>query len=344
MDEKLVKERKNQAWTMHLAPRRPALAPRDVERMPTQALHEECKQRGLPVPKPDDKNKSKVPIRDRLIELLCADAEIDVIEDAGAVGDLSADDSLAIQSAMNAMRDGQVLRFPPGRYLVEHLTLPAGVSITLAGPEPDDSSGKKAKDRQKKAARGQGSAAVLQLKEDGRFIFSTAALPVIMDEPDKPQEQKKLSDAELMEQAKERERQRDIAAGKPVEEETAADDAGETDSVCGGSDLRPGIELLPGDGSTIDNRPVAAERVLRKYIHLRNLTLEGPHVDKPPETTIGGVRCEDTQMHKQAWQSKLTWQNKGGGNTAFPSDKLNGSKLSSGKEPIVHGIPFALSV
>ena len=79
-----------------------------------------------------------------MIATLTASVEIDVVEDAGAVGDGVADDSLAIQSAMNAMRDGQVLRFPPGRYLVEHLTLPAGVDFTLAGPEADET-GKKAK-------------------------------------------------------------------------------------------------------------------------------------------------------------------------------------------------------
>jgi hypothetical protein len=107
-----------------------------------------------------------------------------VIEDAGVVGDMSGDDSMAIQSAMNAMRDGQVLRFPPGRYMVEHLTLPAGASITLAGPEPDDSSGKKVKDRQEEG-RPKGQQATDRLGTiTGQFMIHALAWSSRIEKPE----------------------------------------------------------------------------------------------------------------------------------------------------------------
>ena len=65
-------------------------------------------------------------------------AEVDARADAGALGDGETDDSLAIQSALWAMRDGQTLRFPAGRYIVQNLVLPAGLSIALTGPEPEE--------------------------------------------------------------------------------------------------------------------------------------------------------------------------------------------------------------
>lgn len=315
-------------WTMQPAPSRPTAAQRDFERMPTTQLVEEIERRGLP--KADDK-KNKAPVRDQMIETLATAAEIDAVVDAGAVG-APADDSLAIQTAMNAMKDGQVLRFPPGRYMVQHLILPHSVNITLAGPESDN---KKNNTKSAKGAdhRGAGSAAVLELIAGGRFIFSTAALPVVTDEPDEPKEAKKKTMEEQLAEAKENERKRELAASGMADEEedSPVEEENDDDSVCDGSDMRPGIELIPGDGTTIDDRPRAADRVLRKRVLLRNLTLEGPPIDKPAVENIGGIRCLDTAMHKQAWQSKKTWQNKGGGNTAFPDDKVNGSKLSSGE-------------
>lgn len=318
---------------MQPAPSRPTAALRDFERMPTTKLVEELERCGLPVPKADDKkNKNKAPVRDQMIETLATAAEIDAVVDAGAVG-APADDSLAIQTAMNAMKDGQVLRFPPGRYMVQHLVLPHSVNITLAGPGPDSS-----KNNNKKATkgtdRGVGSSAVLELMAGGRFIFSTAALPVVADDDtDEPKEAKKKTMDEQLAEAKENERKRELAAsGVADEEDSPEQEENDDDSICDGSEMRPGIDLMPGDGTSIDDRPRAADRVLRKRVLLRNLTLEGPPIDQPAvEPTIGGIRCEDTAMHKQAWQSKKVWQNKGGGNTAFPDDKVNGSKLSSGE-------------
>lgn len=303
-------------WAMAPAPRRPGTNTRDIEAMTTPALREMCKARRLPT----GDAKKKQPARDQMIGTLIASVEIDVIEDAGAVGDGVADDSLAIQSAMNAMRDGQVLRFPPGRYLVEHLTLPAGVDFTLAGPEADG-------DDKKAKARGRGILAVLQLKETGQFIFSTAALPVIRDDLEKKTEEKKEKTmAQLMEETKERERQRDMADGKEVEEVVDTGPKEDTDSVCGGD----GLETVPGDSSTIENLPTVAPKVLRKFARLRHLTLEGPPLERPAEIKVGGIKCQDSNTQKQAWTSKLAWQHKGGGNTAFPASTLNGSRLSSG--------------
>lgn len=56
---------------------------------------------------------------------------------AGAMGDGLTDDGAIVQSAMDALTPGQTLRFPPGTYLVQNLTLPdvAGISLTgAAGP------------------------------------------------------------------------------------------------------------------------------------------------------------------------------------------------------------------
>ena len=339
--------KREQIWTMKPAPSRPTTAPRDFEKMPTVQLEEELERRGLSAAKADDKKqKNKPPAREQLIETLGAAAEIDAVAHAGALG-APADDSLAIQTAMNAMHDGQVLRFPPGRYMVQHLVLPHSVNITLAGPEVPDNNKKNDK-KATKGGRGAGSSAVLELIPGGRFILSTAALPVVADEDEdedaKPKEGKKKTVAEQLAEAKANERKRELAAsGIEAEEDDAAGGNDDADSICGGSDMRPGIEIIPGDGKTIEDRPRAADSVLRKRVYLRNLTLEGPKMDKPAsEPTVGGVRCEDTPMHKQAWQSKKNWQNKGGGNTAFPDDKVNGSKLSSG-ECVLTGYPLAAS-
>ena len=157
--------------------------------------------------------------------------------------------------------------------------------------------------------------------------MSTAALPVIRDDLEKKEKEvKKKTVAEQIAEANERERQRDMAEGKPVEEVVDTGPKEETDSVCGGD----GLETVPGDGSTIENLPQAAPKVLRKFAHLRHLTLEGPPLERPTEVKVGGVKCQDTKTHKQAWTSKLAWQHKGGGNTAFPASTLNGSRLSSG--------------
>ena len=345
MEEQRKQQELEQTWTMQPAPSRPTTAPRDFDEMPTVQLEEELEQRGLSTAaKPGDKKqKNNAPVREQLIETLGAAAEIDAVAHAGAVG-APADDSLAIQTAMNAMHDGQVLRFPPGRYMVQHLVLPHSVNITLAGPEEPDNTKKNNKKAAKGAdRRGAGSTAVLELIAGGRFIFSTAALPVVADEDEdedeKPKEAKQKSVAEQLAEAKENERKRELAAsGMEDEEDDAAVANDDADSLCGGSDMRPGIEIIPGDGKSIEDRPRAAGSVLRKRVHLRNLTLEGPNIDKPAfGPTVGGVRCEDTPAHKQAWQSKKNWQNKGGGNTAFPDDKISGSKLSSGESVFLTG-------
>lgn len=330
MELQRQRQLEHQNWMMQPAPSRPTAAERDFKSMSTQQLEEEFARRGLQAPGSNEKkkHKNKMPIRDQMIDTLCQAAEIDAVEDAGAVG-APADDSIAIQSAMNAMRDGQVLRFPPGRYMVQHLVLPHSVNIMLAGPEQDINT---KKGGHLKSASSNVSTAVLELIPGGRFIFSTAALPVISDEPDKPKEEKKQTVEEQIAEAKKVERRRELAAAGKLDEDSSEEEVDDTDSVCGGSEMRPGIEVVPGDGSTIDNRPVAADSVLRKRVRLKNLTLEGPPIDKPAfEPNIGGVKCEDTAMHKQAWQLKRDWLNKGGGNTAYPEDKVNGSKLSSGE-------------
>ena len=253
-------------------------------------------------------------------------AEVDARADAGALGDGETDDSLAIQSALWAMRDGQTLRFPAGRYIVQNLVLPAGLSIALTGPEPEEGAKKKPEP------------AVLQLKPDGKFILSTGALPIIEDEgekkdgPGKP----KQTAAQAAAAAREATRQRAVARGEAVEE---AEDDGtaptEDDSVCGGD----GMEIVPGADDTIDRRPQAAPSVLRKQALVRHLTLEGPPLPPAPLVTPGGIRCEDTKEQKQAWADKLSWQQGGGGHSAFPETKLNGSRLSSGIGVVI-GLPI----
>ena len=48
---------------------------------------------------------------------------------------------------------------------------------------------------------------------------------------------------------------------------------------------------------------------------------------------------EDAKEQKQAWADKLSWQQGGGGHSAFPETKLNGSRLSSGIGVVI-GLPI----
>jgi hypothetical protein len=61
------------------------------------------------------------------------DTGVDNVLAYGAVGDGAADDTVAVQAALDGLRPGRTLLFPPGTYRAAGLLLPAVADVTLRG-------------------------------------------------------------------------------------------------------------------------------------------------------------------------------------------------------------------